>query len=170
MPSEYMSRMTFDMIFFIVIIIIMLNIVFGIVIDQFASLRDEKNINDYDRNSRCFICNIEKEEFQKEGLSFNNHKNLDHNQYNYLYYIIYLQYKDNTEYNGIEDYVFGKFINNDLSWFPINSALCFERDGGVANGGYLEDAGLEGLKKMIGDLKSSVEPQVESYNKSKTNK
>ena len=39
-PKNYYYRVVFDLVFFLVITIILLNVVFGIIIDTFAQLRD----------------------------------------------------------------------------------------------------------------------------------
>lgn len=43
--------------------------------------------------------------------------------WNYLFYIAYLDYKDPTEYTGIESFVNEKIKNYDFTWFPINRYL-----------------------------------------------
>jgi hypothetical protein len=48
------------MTFMVICIIIMFNILFGIVIDTFAALRDEKSFKDMDMNNICFICAIDR--------------------------------------------------------------------------------------------------------------
>lgn len=40
--NTYTARVFFDLTFFIIIILIWMNIIFGIIIDTFAALRDEK--------------------------------------------------------------------------------------------------------------------------------
>lgn len=45
--------------------------------------------------------------------------------WNYLYYIAYLQDKDETEYTGIESYINDKITKYDYSWFPINRLFSF---------------------------------------------
>lgn len=47
--SEYFARFFYDLTFFLIIIIILLNIVFGIIIDTFAELRDQKT----NRGTHC---------------------------------------------------------------------------------------------------------------------
>jgi hypothetical protein len=50
----------FDILFFIVIITIILNVVFGIIIDSFAQLRENDNFRDQDIKNNCFICNLDR--------------------------------------------------------------------------------------------------------------
>lgn len=119
----YVTRYFFDLLYFLMILIILLNIIFGIIIDTFAELRDQKSLKDYDETNRCFICNLERTSFEKEGKSFERHVRVEHSIWNYLYYIVYLQSKDKLEYNGTESYIFDKLQKDDLSWFPIQRAM-----------------------------------------------
>ena len=49
----------------------------------------------------------------------------DHYMWNYLFYIAYLNDKDETEYTGIESYIASKINKYDCSWFPINRSVFF---------------------------------------------
>jgi len=40
--------------------------------------------------------------------------------WNYLFFIAYLKWKDETEYSGIESYVAGRMQEDDLGWVPFN--------------------------------------------------
>ena len=41
-----------------------------------------------------------------------------------MFYIVHLQLKDNTEFTGIESYVYEKYMAGDISWVPLMKALC----------------------------------------------
>ena len=76
-----------------------------------------------DMSSRCFICGIPKEKFEKltnEEERFPNHVKVHHHIWNYLYYIAYLNKKDPTEYTGNESYVSENLKKNEINWFPID--------------------------------------------------
>ena len=60
----YIGRLFYDLTFFFLIIIIWMNIIFGIIIDTFAALRDEKNMKDNDEHNKCFICGIDRGMFE----------------------------------------------------------------------------------------------------------
>jgi len=53
-------RAIFDLSFFIIVIIIGLNIIFGIIVDTFSQLRDEKNFIEEDNKRVCFICSLQR--------------------------------------------------------------------------------------------------------------
>jgi hypothetical protein len=95
-----------DVSYFLVVKIIIYNILFGIIIDTFAQLREQKNFMDTDKKNQCFICNLERFTFDKECEGgFTRHISKDHNLWYYVYYIVHLQSKDSSEYTGIESYV-----------------------------------------------------------------
>ncbi|CAD8205015.1 unnamed protein product [Paramecium pentaurelia] len=124
--NYYSQRVLYDVSFFILINIIWLNIIFGIIIDTFAELRDQKNQKDFDSQNRCYICDLTRTIFEKEGISFDNHVQKYHNPWNYLAYLLYLKVKQKTEHTGTESYVYSKFLQNDISWLPIQKALDLE--------------------------------------------
>jgi hypothetical protein len=60
---NYWSRFVLDITFFIIVIVLILNIVFGIIIDAFAGMRDAEQSILEDLEGVCFICGINKSEF-----------------------------------------------------------------------------------------------------------
>jgi len=72
----------YDLSFFLLIITILLNIIFGIIIDTFAQLRDDKCKTDADMRDYCFICAIDKQTFDRETeAGFGVHREEDHNEW-----------------------------------------------------------------------------------------
>merc|ERR1712054_726444 len=95
--APFMFRFFFDLSFFVAVIIVLLNIVFGIIIDTFASLREMTASKIEDMKNVCFICNIDRYELDKNGTPFDIHIKKEHNQWQYLNYLVYLKTKDETE-------------------------------------------------------------------------
>ena len=62
----YWGRWLFDLTFFIFIIIIMLNLIFGIIIDAFADMRDSRNKTEQEVREKCFICGISRFNFEAQ--------------------------------------------------------------------------------------------------------
>ena len=60
--SLFPIRMLYDMMFFFVVIIIVLNLIFGVIIDTFADLRSEKQNKEEVIKNSCFICGLERKE------------------------------------------------------------------------------------------------------------
>lgn len=52
----FVARVVYDLLFFFIVIIIVLNLIFGVIIDTFADLRSEKQQKELILKSTCFIC------------------------------------------------------------------------------------------------------------------
>jgi len=52
----FVFRVVYDLLFFFLVIIIILNLIFGVIIDTFADLRSEKQTKDDILRNTCFIC------------------------------------------------------------------------------------------------------------------
>jgi len=50
------ARVVYDLLFFFIVIIIVLNLIFGVIIDTFADLRSEKQQKELILKDTCFIC------------------------------------------------------------------------------------------------------------------
>lgn len=117
--TTYWIRFVYDVSFFTIITVIFLNIIFGIIIDTFAGLRDEKTAMSEDMNTKCYICGLDRYEFEKNADGFKNHIERDHQLWNYLFYMHYLDNKESTEYNGIESFVTSMLDRYDIGWYPL---------------------------------------------------
>ena len=78
---------------------------------------------DNDIANTCFICGYERKEFEKQERSFQFHLEYEHKIWNYVYYMVYLKYKDEEEFAGIEQYVFNKLKAKRVDWFPIGNSM-----------------------------------------------
>ena len=94
-------RALFDFAFFLIIVVIILNIVFGIIIDTFAQLRDQKHSIEEDTRKYCLICGQAANLFDRsvEG-GFSQHVAEAHNMWQYLYFMVHLRHKSEDEYTG----------------------------------------------------------------------
>lgn len=105
----YFIRAINDLSFFAIIIVTFFNIIFGIIIDTFATLRAEKADKEDDMRNICFICSIYRQSIDKDSEEgFMHHIRLEHNLWQYVFFIIHLNTKDETDYNGTESFVSDK--------------------------------------------------------------
>ena len=56
--NEYYTRIAYDLMFFVLINVIFMNIIFGIIIDTFAQLRDIRTEQDKYRENVCSYTTI----------------------------------------------------------------------------------------------------------------
>lgn len=65
----FAARVIYDLLFFFMVIIIVLNLIFGVIIDTFADLRSEKQKKEEILKTTCFICGkCGEETLDKKGL------------------------------------------------------------------------------------------------------
>lgn len=117
-------RVSYDSTFFFVVIVLLLNIIFGIIIDTFGELRALNKAIEFDIKNKCFICGMDRYTFDRHAEGFEQHIENDHNMWHYLYFIMYLKIKETTEYTGPEQYVHEMHKEKDLSFIPNLQALC----------------------------------------------
>jgi hypothetical protein len=121
--NEIWFRLLFDVSFFIIVLIILLNIIFGIVIDSFSQLRDEKALIENDMKEKCFICSISEAEFNRHSIDFQHHIKNEHLVWEYLYFFVYLKRKEVTDFTGAESFCCEMIKKKETSFFPINMSL-----------------------------------------------
>lgn len=122
------ERVFYDNFFLFVILIMMMNFIKGIIFDAFFVLRDETDKNDWDRKHRCFICGLEREEYENlTKKSFDSHIAKEHNEWNYALYIMYLSDKDRTELTSVESYLRNCLDNNSILWYPQKNAISIQK-------------------------------------------
>ncbi|XP_048462422.1 inositol 1,4,5-trisphosphate receptor type 1 isoform X2 [Rhincodon typus] len=119
----FAARVIYDLLFFFMVIIIVLNLIFGVIIDTFADLRSEKQKKEEVLKTTCFICGLERDKFDNKTVTFEEHIKEEHNMWHYLCFIVLVKVKDSTEYTGPESYVAEMIKQRNLDWFPRMRAM-----------------------------------------------
>ena len=128
-PQTARIRWLVDLLFFIIVIVMLLNIIFGIVIDTFAQQRDLQAKTKENMENVCFICGIDRNSFdRKHRFGYDHHIHHEHNSMHYLAFLVHLRTKNRVEYTGPETYVSKLLEQGDLSFFPIlrTSTIVYE--------------------------------------------
>ncbi|XP_029031557.1 ryanodine receptor 2 isoform X4 [Betta splendens] len=119
------ERIVFDITFFFFVIVILLAIIQGLIIDAFGELRDQQEQVKKDMETKCFICGIGSEYFDTVPHGFETHTLQEHNLANYLFFLMYLINKDETEQTGQESYVWKMYQERCWEFFPVGD--CFRK-------------------------------------------
>ncbi|XP_056373589.1 inositol 1,4,5-trisphosphate receptor type 2 isoform X2 [Hyla sarda] len=119
----FAARVVYDLLFYFIVIIIVLNLIFGVIIDTFADLRSEKQKKEEILKTTCFICGLERDKFDNKTVSFEEHIMSEHCMWHYLYFIVLVKVKDPTEYTGPESFVAKMITEKNLDWFPRMRAM-----------------------------------------------
>ncbi|XP_050357860.1 ryanodine receptor isoform X7 [Nymphalis io] len=118
-------RIIFDISFFFFVIVILLAILQGLIIDAFGELRDQLESVKEDMESNCFICGINKDYFDKVPHGFDTHVQREHNLANYMFFLMHLINKPDTEYTGQETFVWNMYTQRCWDFFPVGD--CFRK-------------------------------------------
>jgi len=154
---NYIARFLFDLSFFVIVIIILMNVIFGIIIDTFAAMREMTESKLEDMKTTCFICSIDRYTFDRQGTPFDIHIKQEHNMWKYLYYLVYLKTKDETEYNGLESYVAALTEEEDVAFYPVHKSMCLDADDEEEDPFQVDVLGkFENLNKELVFMKKTV--------------
>lgn len=125
--AEGYVRLIYDFMFFLVLIVIFLNIVFGIILDTFGELRENRDGVVEDQKGKCFICGIERADFDRVSSGgFEHHFTFEHHMWDYLFYMHYVKLKPSDEHNGSEGFVWECMEKLEPKFFPIAKAMVLE--------------------------------------------
>ena len=97
----------------------MTNLIFGIIVDSFADLRNKNNELIYDKSNVCFICQMTRDSAMNKNIDFDMHRATVHNLWNYVYFLSYLYMKDESQYNIMEYKIMSSINELNLSWIPF---------------------------------------------------
>ncbi|XP_065197273.1 inositol 1,4,5-trisphosphate receptor type 1-like isoform X2 [Sycon ciliatum] len=169
-------RLIYDILFYFIIIIIVLNLIFGVIIDTFADLRSLKQEKELTLRNTCFICGLDRKSFDNRDVTFEEHTDQEHRPWNYLYFVVLLRTKDPTEFTGPESYVANMIEQGDLEWFPrlktLSLATTEEADNEPAAYASLNDqlqqttVLVKQLSDQLNELKEKMTEQRKQYQRS----
>lgn len=119
----FYGRFLIDFIFFVIVILLFLNMINGIIINTFSQLREEQETKKLDVENNCFICNLDKNTFQKRKIQFIHHVTKQHGIKDYLLFLINVTLKPEKDLDPDETRVINALKKNDVSFFPCEKAL-----------------------------------------------
>mmetsp|Transcript_25839 Transcript_25839/g.65348 ORF Transcript_25839/g.65348 Transcript_25839/m.65348 type:complete len:242 (+) Transcript_25839:965-1690(+) len=154
------SILVFTLFFFIIITTIVLNIIFGIIIDTFGEIRQKRDDIHDDIVGRCFICNIDRATFDRHAREFGGfqrHIMKEHNMWHFLSFVIMLQEKVPTEYSGPESFVANLYQSGNVSWVPLGIARSLDSSTRETNGGEQSGSGGISMRTSAAEEKSQDE-------------
>jgi len=154
----FTARVIYDLLFFFVVIIIVLNLIFGVIIDTFADLRSDKQQKEEVLKNSCFICALQRGDFDNKVVTFEEHIRSEHNMWHYLFFIVLIKVKVSTEFTGPESYVSNMVEEKNLDWFPRMRAMSLQT--GEAEGEQNDLRGLQGKLDLTMGLVKTLSEQL----------
>jgi len=134
-----LGALIFCLAYFILVVQIMTAVVSGIIIDSFARLRGNSDQIQDMKDNTCYICSYTRDVLDPVAKNgFPGHIKIEHPQWHYVYYFIYLDEKleERKTLTGMDIYflkrrkeaINGK-IERLVAVLPIKRAVCKEKDG-----------------------------------------
>jgi hypothetical protein len=114
-------RVVFEMSYWIIVIVILMNVIFGIIIDTFGELRDQRNALKKEIHSNCFICGEARSQIELHSQGWSNHFMCLHSPFAYVAFIAHVSEQPANDCTGIEKYVKNKVEARDTSFFPSSA-------------------------------------------------
>jgi hypothetical protein len=114
----YVIRLIYDVSYFLINIIIMIDLVFGIILGTFSKMREEEREYDNDKINHCFICHITREIIEKRKENFQFHREKRHNLWNYINYMLFLKFSDVNKLNVTNLFTKMNLDNKNICFLP----------------------------------------------------
>jgi hypothetical protein len=127
--SAYFNiRFFFDLIFFLLILLLIFQMFLSTIIDYFNETRENTENFKEGLETQCTVCGLEREKIEKiysnDKNAFEKHVNCYHNAFNYIYYLMYLQSTSSKD-PIIENSIWNLHLKKDLSYLP--KSVCFKQ-------------------------------------------
>ena len=146
--TYYFYQFIFDLCYGLFVNMIFANVFTGLITDAFGENRELAWNNEKDKESVCFICQITKSECINKHIDFEEHREF-HSVWKYIYYLCGIVLKGQTEFNFEENYVWKKFKETNIGWFPVRQDDDDVKEAIKGNGEKIDKVleALEDIKK-----------------------
>ncbi len=130
-PNDSLIFFSFSTSFFILINLILGAIISGTIIDAFGALRDQQKEAEREMNTCCTICSHNQEYLEQHGTRFHDHISVDHNMWNYMFYVVMITELNADDCSGIQMFVRDMYETRDTCFFPIKRSLQLDSTSSV---------------------------------------
>lgn len=124
----YWSDFLVEWMFYFFIMLVMLNLINGIVVDTFQDLRQKNSEKSELKDNSCFICSINRSDFEAFGVDYDYHIHKEHNILDYFHYIFKINSTTNKDdFSSCEYDIYMKIKKNMTDFFPVKQSMTLER-------------------------------------------
>ncbi|KAK3233488.1 hypothetical protein CYMTET_56220 [Cymbomonas tetramitiformis] len=121
------ARNFYNVLFSLVWQLVLLNVITGLIIDAFMTVRLEEQEKEMDTQQYCFICSFDHSVLDSlPNSSFEKHVQDAHNPWMYVCFMVYLNEKDKTDYSGFESYIYNHLVKGSTDVIPI--LRCYDKE------------------------------------------
>lgn len=157
--SKYPLKVVFDLSYFILINTIILNIVFGIIVDTFGDMRDEQFRRDEIIENTCLICMNEQKDILESKVNYAQHIKHQHNIWDYVYFFSYISHKPVFDLTLPETEAYENISKNKHDWLPLKKSLFLKK---IKIEDEDSDGGLEAITSKLDEIDNNFNERLKS--------
>ncbi len=117
--SLYLLRWVSDLVFYITVILLLLNMINGVIVSTFSQIREESNEKEEDIKNKCFICNIDRLDFEKKKIDFFEHQKFEHNLKHYIKFFVYVKRINEKDLDADQSFIVSCLKDRNIQCFPV---------------------------------------------------
>ena len=117
--SKYWFRFFNDFIFFVAVVLMLLNMINGVIVSIFSEIREKTNFKESDQNNKCFICNIDRAIFERFKIKFEDHKKFEHNIKTYIRFLVGLKLISEKDLDADQSFIISCIKKDEIKVFPV---------------------------------------------------
>jgi len=126
----YFSIYFFNILSFTIVVLMLLGAFFGIVVDTFKNYKSKLMAHEESDKTVCFVCGMVADDFERYGLNFKAHVNLDHHVFSYFGLYLFISSKPEIDFSGKEIYIHDMFSGEKRNEvLPNKMCLMFQARG-----------------------------------------
>jgi hypothetical protein len=95
----------------------------GVIVSTFSQIREESNNKEEDRTNKCFICSIDRVEFEKKKIAFKDHLKYEHNSKTYIKFLVFLKMIDYKDLDADQSHIIESINERDIGCFPVLKSI-----------------------------------------------
>ncbi len=171
-PSDAMkrknnlARIFIQLVFFIVVTLLLINVFTGIILDTFSSLRETLNERKEMMNAECFVCGADRGTLEEYDIDKEEHEGSEHNKWSYLLYLDHVKRAaaDVAPVTGVDAHVAACAAVKSEAWLPEGTSFKLEQMITDGEGGRADvDHELKPLYDAIQETKADVASMREEW-------
>lgn len=139
----------------VIVNLILQAVISTLIMNTFGAMRDATAALEEDKKTVCFMCSINRDEFETAGINFPDHIKDEHNMWKYLFFKLYLDLKDPLSFSGPEHYAKSQMSEGKqfIKLMPLKHSLSLERRKRTKTGD--EAVTLKTLQDTVSEMRET---------------
>mmetsp|Transcript_52562 Transcript_52562/g.98406 ORF Transcript_52562/g.98406 Transcript_52562/m.98406 type:complete len:279 (+) Transcript_52562:1-837(+) len=130
--DTWFQRMFYDISYFVIFGVMLLNTIVALIVDSFQTQRREATARETNLETQSFISCIDRKVIESvaQGMAivdgFEYHETYRQNKWDYMAFVFHLREKHALNFTGPESQIRQFIDNSDVTWLPIGRSIMLE--------------------------------------------